>query len=974
MVDLQALGPDSDLGRYRLVRLLGRGGMGEVYLAHDQSLDRDVAIKFISPDKTADADARRRLMREARAAAALDHPAICTVLETGEMPDGRTYIVMQYVEGEPLSTVLEQKHLSTREALLIGAQIAEALDVAHHHGVVHRDLKPANVMLTPNGHPKLVDFGIAKVALATSRVAETTTTSLSTTAGVIVGTPAYMSPEQAQHGTIDGRSDLFSLGAVLFECLTGRRAFVGATSIETLGAVLHIHPPPPSQLRPQLDERHDELCRRLLAKDPADRFQSAQEVVGAIRLLVPDTSRAQVLPVAGAGPATPGRSGHRRWAVAAIALAVAVIASATAWFSFRPRLPAAPPEAERYYRLGNEALREGAYHRASKHLENAVASFPDYTLAYASLAEARAELDDQVLAQDSLLHISLSARLERSEAVRLKAIRSMVLRDVDAAIGSYMELTRLRPIDPGVWLDLGRAQDTAGLQSDARASYVRAIEIDRQYAPGYVRLGSTEALESRRDEALAAFAEAERLYKAAVDVEGQTEVLLRRGAMYDSFGELKAARKDLEAALSLATELNVTYQQVRARLKLSSVMASEGRFGDAERLASSAVQDALTQRLDTLAADGLIDLAMTLNLSRRFDEAAAHAERAIDLAQRRGASRTAARARVQLASIYHEQRQHQKALDLVAQVLPFLKANRYRRFELLGMSVQSRAHYGLDQLGEAQRIATDVLSVAETLKDEAQVALAVSNLALFTTALGNYPEALRLRLRAEEIHRRQKDEVVLPYDLVNRADLLIRLGRAAEAEPVLAELEAGIKAKADSYVGRERRAVLMRGLSAVTTGRCDQGLTLLKKLESRPPQNDSPGGLAPALASYCAARSGLRYDVLPAPADMEPALARERIYWLAAAALQRGAWPEAHSGATSGLALLGDRPNDELRWRLATISAIAARRLGNESIVAGLFDTARSARARIESQWQRDFVPYVRRPDLADLIRRTEQK
>jgi len=947
--------------------------MGEVYLAHDQSLARDVAIKFISPEKTADDDARRRLMREARAAAALDHPAICTVLETGETPAGRTYIVMQYVEGEPLSSVLERRQLSIRDALLICAQVAEGLDVAHRHGVVHRDLKPANVMLTPSGHPKLVDFGIAKLAVAAAHLTNDPTTSVSTTAGVIVGTPAYMSPEQAQQGLIDGRSDLFSLGAVLFECLTGRRAFEGSTSIETVGAVLHVHPPPPSRLRPQLDERHDELCRRLLAKDPSDRFQSAQEVVGAIRLLVPDTSRAQAFPVVPSEPVKP-KAPRRRWAVAAVVIAVAGIVAATAWFSSRPRSAPVPAEAERWYRLGTEALREGAYHRASKHLENAVAAFPDYTLAYAGLADARAELDDQLLAQDSLLHIKQAAGLDKSERLRLKAIQSMVIRDVDAAIASYTDLTRLRPTDPGAWLDLGRAQETAGLRSDARTSYMRATQVDKNYAPGYVRLGFTEALDSRRDEALAAFAEAERLYKAAVDVEGQTEVLLRRGAMYDSFGELKAARKDLEGALSFATGLNVTYQQVRARLALSSVTASEGRFSDAERSASDAVQDALTQRLDTLAADGLIDLAATLSVMHRFDEAAVQCERAVDLAQRRGSSRTAARARVQRAAVYVEQDQYRKALDLLAQVLPFLKTNRYRRFELLAMSVQSRAHFGLDDLGEAQKIAATVLGVAETLKDEAQVALAVSNLASVTTALGNYPEALRLRLRAEEIHKRQGDNVSLPYDLVNRADLLIRLGRATQAEPLLAELQAGIKAKLEYFVGRERRALQMRAFSAVTHLRCDQAMPLLQKLQSGEPVDDSPALMGSALGAYCGARLGRRDAPAATPKNEEPTTARERTYWLAAAALQRGDWQGAYADASSGLTLLGDRSNDELRWRLATISAIAAQRLGNESIVSGLINTARSALDRLNAQWQGDFASYRQRPDLVDLIRRAEMK
>src|SRR4051794_2447291 len=148
-----------DSGRYRIVRLLGRGGLGEVYLAHDRTLDRDVAVKFVAPEKLANPDARRRLIREARAAAGLDHPAICTVYETGEADDGRSYMVMQYVEGETLASVLARGPMPVREALMLCVRIAEALGVAHRRGIVHRDLKPGNVMIMPSGHPKLVDFG-----------------------------------------------------------------------------------------------------------------------------------------------------------------------------------------------------------------------------------------------------------------------------------------------------------------------------------------------------------------------------------------------------------------------------------------------------------------------------------------------------------------------------------------------------------------------------------------------------------------------------------------------------------------------------------------------------------------------------------------------------------------------------------------------------------------------------------------------
>ena len=266
--------------------------MGEVYLAHDETLDRDVAIKFVASDKVGDEAAGRRLLHEAHAAAVLDHPCICTVYETGRTPDGKAFIVMQYVEGESLSTKLEAGPLPAREALGIAANIAEALAAAHKRNIVHRDLKPSNVMVTPSGRPKLLDFGIAKqVVLPTTAVNAPTSSVDVTTAGTIVGTPAYMSPEQIQQRPLDGRSDLFSLGVVLFESLTGRRAFEGPSLYETIANVLHVHPPAPSTLRRDLTDRHDELCRRLMAKDASDRFQSAEEVVGAIRLLAPDTSR-----------------------------------------------------------------------------------------------------------------------------------------------------------------------------------------------------------------------------------------------------------------------------------------------------------------------------------------------------------------------------------------------------------------------------------------------------------------------------------------------------------------------------------------------------------------------------------------------------------------------------------------------------------------------------------------------------------
>ena len=972
---------ESDLDRYEIVRLLGRGGMGEVYLARDRVLPRDVAIKFITSEQAADRDARRRLLHEARAAAALDHPGICTVYDTGETADGRAYIVMQYVPGEPLADVLQRGPLPVRDALALCADVADALHTAHAHNVIHRDLKPGNVIVTPGGRPKLVDFGIAKSAILPPDAADADTASALTTAGAIVGTIGYMSPEQVQQRPLDGRSDLFSLGALLFECLTGSRAFRGATPIETLGKVLHVQTPAPSRLRPGLDDRHDELCLRLLAKDPADRFQSAQQVVGAIRLLLPDTSRTS-------SEAGGHHEDDRAWAflrrpASLLLAAVAVLTIATAAFWLRPSAgpPQGPPDAEYWYRRGTDALREGAYYTATKALGKAVEIFPEHVLAYARLAEAHAELDDHRLAQENLLRVQLPARLSKEERLRIEAIKALVTRDLEAAIAGYAELAQLRSDDAGAWLDLGRAQEAAGLRNDARTSYARAVQNDPEYAPAYVRLGFVDALNSRRDEALAAFARAERLYQQAVDMEGLTEVLLRRGAMYDSFNELKNARADLERALARATDVNATNQQVRARLALSSVTASEGRFSEAVREADAAIQDALTHGLETVAADGLIDLAFMMqspqagaSIGERLVEAEAHAKRAVQLAENRDARRTAARAKLQLATIYGEQHRPAEALALLSDVLPFLKENRYRRFELLGLSIASRAHLALDQLEQARQISSSVLSVAETLRDEAQVALAASNLASVLTALGHYPAALLLRHRAEEIRARQGDEWSIPYDLGNRADLLIRLGRAREAAEPLAALETGIAAGKDSYVNRRRHAIFLHALAAATSLQCQHALPGLRRLSTDESATDTPGLMGRAIEAFCQARMG-RHMAVELPQQIDPTTRRERQYWVAAAALQVENWPRALAEATLGLKLLGEIPNDELRWRLAAVGALAAGRVANQNqdTVARLSEMMNTALTRLQVEWSDDFSPYAQRADLVDLRRRVEQ-
>ena len=262
---------------YRVVRQLGKGGMGEVFLAEDTSLDRLVALKFLSGLLQADETARRRLLREAKSAAALDHPFICKIYETGRTELGHDFIAMEYVEGQTLKEKLADGPLSPRESLHVAAQVTDALEIAHKKGIVHRDLKPANIMLTQQGHVKVMDFGLAKRLAPESSSEEDLTANL-TREGSTIGTPAYMSPEQIRTEPVDHRSDIFSLGIVLYEMLTGVHPFRRTQALDTMGAILNDEAPLLSEYLPDPGSLMQETVATMLAKVPGQRYETASEL------------------------------------------------------------------------------------------------------------------------------------------------------------------------------------------------------------------------------------------------------------------------------------------------------------------------------------------------------------------------------------------------------------------------------------------------------------------------------------------------------------------------------------------------------------------------------------------------------------------------------------------------------------------------------------------------------------------------
>jgi len=348
------------VSHYAFLEKLGSGGMGDIYKARDSRLNRIVAVKVLSPGRTRDPQRRRRFIQEAQAASALNHPNIITIHDI--LPEGDTqYMVMEHVAGETLHQMIVAGRLSVAQVLQIATQMANALAAAHAAGIIHRDFKPANVMVTSSGLVKILDFGLAKLMDPTARLRSpsddsaqtedpaTLTAAPLTVEGSIMGTVNYMSPEQAEGLKVDARSDIFSFGAVLYEMVTGQRAFDGDSGISTLSAVLRDEVKPTRELAPEVPAELDELIARCLRKNPDDRWQSMGEVAAALLKIrprpdaAPAPAPASITPPPAPMLAIASKPGHKKLWLLGGAVALVALATGGVWWQTHRQVASPTP-------------------------------------------------------------------------------------------------------------------------------------------------------------------------------------------------------------------------------------------------------------------------------------------------------------------------------------------------------------------------------------------------------------------------------------------------------------------------------------------------------------------------------------------------------------------------------------------------------------------------------------------------------
>ena len=979
------------VSHYRILSHLGEGGMGVVYLAEHTTLGRRVAMKFLS---TTTKDYRARFIREARAISALNHPTIATVYDDGETPDGQPYIVMELINGRPLNEKLREGSLPFPEAVRIVSAIAAALGEAHHQGVVHRDVKPSNVVITERGQVKVLDFGLVKQITEQTSLAgdpnQKTLPSTRTQSNVIVGTPLYLSPEQATGRPIDGRSDLFALGVLLYECITGQPPFSGTSVIEIGAQVLHVTPPVPSRINSYVPAELDRITMKAIEKKAEARYQNAQEFIDDLQNVLPTlednghrqgrlTEPLPERPTQATSVVTTLIEPFRRpgpnlgFFILALIAVVTITWVVIRWWKPAPYKPNAT--AKSWYDKGADALRNGAFLQASRALEQSVAADPNYALAHARLAEAWTELDYGDKAKDEMLRVQTlvpnRSQLATTDSLYLEAINGIVSRDYDVAVKDYTELVRLSPNEAKVYVDLGRAYEKNEELQKAIDSYLEATKRDQQYAPAFLGLGALYARQLDDANANAAFDHAQTIYKALGNFEGEGEVEFQRGFLLDKKGKFAEAREHLERALELSGTTSNDYLHVKTLQKLGDVEIDGNNVAGGRKYMLDAVALAQQKGIDNLVKRGLVDLANTYIAEGNYDEAQKYVQQSLDLSLQQKDARNAARARLVLGSISERKGNSDDTAAYVEQALPFYEQGGYRKELLQALALLGRAKVQKGDYESGRQAFEKELKFSEQFHDSAQAALAHEDLGLILIKQGRHTEALQQFSDGYALATALGNKKNIASNLINRANALWRLGRYDEARAALneaapmADTPQAPKNLAASYNLTMGRMALSQRVFPEALNRSQQALTLSGTTLKRVLVVATfTNGVAQSLSGSSAGRGKCEQIMTTAKEIGDPLLMAESLIALSETQLQGDA-SAALKSAVEAKTLATQVGSVDTQFAASVLAARASQQLKDLKSAQEFASAADQLSNSLQQRWgDENYKSFLSRPDV----------
>ena len=991
MSELRVDNPDmigQTISHYHIISQLGEGGMGVVYLAEDTTLGRRVAMKFLS---TTTREYRARFLREARAVSVLTHPNIATVFDYGETPDSNPYIVMELIKGEPLNEKLRDGSLPLPEAVRIVSAIAEALGEAHHQGVVHRDIKPSNVVITERGQVKVLDFGLVKHIFESTTFGgdpnQKTLPSTKTRSDVIVGTPLYLSPEQATGKTVDGRSDLFALGAVLYECITGQSAFSGGSVIEIGAQVIHVNPSPPSKINPRIPPELNRITMKAIEKKVENRYQTAAEFIADLQRVLPTlasdgyrTSRgtdSQPLRTASASALTTIIEQVRRPGpnLGVFILAILVVAVLVGWLAVKWWKPGAyvpSLAAKTMYEKGIDALGYGAFLQATKAFEEAVRIDPKFAMAHARLSEAWYELDYADKAKDEMLKAQPVGEstwtLPRLDALHVEAIHSTITHDFEGAINAYTEVTKLLPNDAQAYVDLGRAYEKNDQVPQAIQSYTKATQLAPQHPTAFLRLGIMYGKQIDLTNAFQNFDRADTLYQAAGNIEGQAEVAYQRGVLLDQLDKNVEAQQQFEHALQLGRDTHSEYQEVKSLLKLGSVIYAQGNSEQGRSLMQQGVDQAQSKGIDTYVKRGLVDLGNTFMLSRDYAEAEKYFKQSLDLSQREKDARNSARAFLSLASASERQDNLDQALSYIEQALPFYQRGGYRRETIQAFAILARTKKKKGEYEAAREGFEQELKVAQFLGDQSSIVRVNGDIGLLMMSQGRYPEALTHFEEGYRISKESNFQENIGLSLTNRANALWSLGRYNEAKPLLDEVGASAtRPEGRGYAAWYYLSASQLALSERKFAEAQKLAETASKANTQPALTENAVmGLAQVFSGAAqAGRATCEKALAMVTPATDPALAAEARMALAQALLQTGDNAGALKAALDSQQIFSRFGKQDSEWLAFLIAARARKNDGDLAQGRDFAAKAETLLAGLQQKWgDTNYQSYLARPDI----------